>query len=116
MQMIGHLLQSFGPIHGFRTLIQPATSLLFHIPAGSLIQHEEEVTTPNKLRLKLKQRVPGMERLHQTLSIAQILGVATLQVTGRMHLPGHLEVVHVQEGAMTQGAPLPRIHRLSTTT
>ena len=87
------------------------TSPLFHIPAASLIQHEEGATTLNKLKHMLQAQ--GMVKLHKTHSIARILGVDTLLVTGQMHLLEHLEV---QEGAMTHERPLRRMVRPSTTT
>ena len=114
MQMIGQLPQSFGLIHGSRILTQPTTNPLFHILAASLIQHEEGATTLNKLKHKLQ--VQGMVKLHKTHSIATIPRAGTLPVTGLMHLLEHLEVVHVQEGAMTHEPPLRRMLRLSTTT
>ena len=114
MQMIGQLPQSFGLIHGSRTLLQPTTSPSFHIPAASLIQHEEVATTLNKLKHKLQAQ--GMVKLHKTHSIvAPIPGAGTLAVTGRMPLLEHPEVV-VQEGAMTHERPLLKMVRLSTTT
>ena len=110
MQMIGQLPQSFGLIHGFKTLTQPTTNHLFHIPAVSLIQHEEGATTPNKLKPKLQAQ--DTVRLHKIHSIALILGVDTLRVTELMHLLEHLEVVHMHEEAMTHERPPRRMVKL----
>ena len=99
MQMIGQLPQSFGLIHGFKILTQPTTNHLFHIPAVSLIQHEEGATTHNKLKHKLQAQ--DTVRLHKIHSIALILGVDTLRVTEVMVMLEHLEVVHRHEEAMT---------------